>query len=1150
MGEFVHLHLHSEYSLLDGACRVSDIPLAAKREKHHAVAITDHGVMYGAVQFYRACKEQGILPIIGCEVYVAPRSRFDKNGRADASGYHLVLLVENETGYRNLIALVSAGFLDGFYAKPRVDTELLRSHHEGLIALSACLAGKIPQEILAGDLNGAEQTAREMEAIFGKDHFYLEVQDHALTDEKTVAVALRDLSARTGIGLVATNDVHYLRQEDAETQAILLCVQTGNVITDGRPIGFETDEFYYKSTEEMKALFSDYPGAIENTVKIAEMCRFDFRFGETHLPTFAPPPHKTHRECLGELAEAGFRARVSRGYIDFSCASEEYYRARMEEELSVIDRMGFCAYFLIVQDFVAFAKRSGIPVGPGRGSGAGSLVAYCIGITDIDPLRYDLLFERFLNPERVSLPDFDIDFCYDRRGEVIEYVKRKYGADHVAQIVTFGTMAARAAVRDVGRALGMPYGEVDRVARLIPHEPNVTIADALQKSELHTLYDSSPETKRLLDIAMMLEGMPRHASTHAAGIVITEQPTSYYVPLSTNGDTVVTQYDMDTDAALGLVKFDFLGLRYLTILADAERAVRETDSSFSLAKIPIDDAAAYRLMSEGRTNGIFQLESSGMRQLLSQMKPRTLEDVIAAIALYRPGPMDSIPRYIAARNGSSTVTYDVPALKKILSVTNGCIVYQEQVMQICRELAGYSFAHADVVRRAMAKKKADVMAAERAAFEAGAAARGVPAETAKKVFDDMVGFASYAFNKSHAAAYALIAYRTAYMKAHYMPAYMAALMTSVLSDTVKLGEYIGECQQAGIAVLAPDINESGVYFSAVGNNIRFGLLAVKNVGAPFAEKVLTERKNGTFSDFEDFVNRMAETGDLNRRQMESLIKCGAFDNCGTYRSRLLASYEQMISAASARVRGNLTGQMDLFSSSAALPQSGFSYPELPDFSGKEKILLEKESMGMSFSGHLLDDYREQAKMHHCISVAALLQSYSEESGESDQYRDGQSVSVLGAVGKCTSKKTRSGEEMAFFLLEERYATMEIVVFPKLLQRYHEAILSGNVVLAGGHLSFREGEKPKLILETLQCLHPDESEKPKERRLFLKVPDIADPICRSALTLAKGYPGDVTLVFYDSHTGRYLPVKEMMVSDVPDLLAGLSRLLGEKNVVLR
>ncbi len=1157
MRDMVHLHLHSEYSLLDGACRIAEIPKKAKREGHRAVALTDHGVMYGAVAFYRACIAEGIQPIIGCEVYVAPRSRTDREGKADMSGHHLVLLVRNEQGYRNLIEMVSRSFTEGFYSKPRIDMALLRTHSEGLIALSGCLAGRIPQSILAGDRQGAEAYALELQEIFGHENFYLEVQDHALPDEHLVAEGLCEIAAHTGIGLVATNDVHYLEKQDAEMQAVLLCIQTGNVISDGRPIGFETDEFYYKSTEEMERLFAAYPDALENTVRIAERCNFAFTFGETHLPAFPPPQGKTHAQCLRELTQAGLAARIRRGYIDLHHATQQAYEARLDYELSVIDQMGFNAYFLIVQDFVAFAKREGIPVGPGRGSGAGSLVAYCIGITDIDPLRYDLLFERFLNPERVSLPDFDIDFCYDRRNEVIAYVRRRYGEEHVAQITTFGTMAARAAVRDVGRALGMPYGEVDTVARQIPQGGNVTIREALQKKELRALYDGTAEVRRLLDTAMALEGMPRHASTHAAGIVITEAPVRQYVPLAVNGDTVVTQYDMDTDAALGLVKFDFLGLRYLTILSDAEKEIRLLDPSFSLTHLSLEDAPTYVLLSEGQTGGVFQLESGGMKQMLMQLRPENMEDIIAAIALYRPGPMDSIPRYIACRHGQTPVTYAVPALEKILGVTYGCIVYQEQVMQICRELAGYTYAHADVVRRAMAKKKGDAMQAERQHFVEGALAHGVPQEAANAIFDDMVSFASYAFNKSHATAYALLAYQTAYLKCHYPQAYFAALMTSVLGNVTKLGEYMAECQKKSIQVLPPDINESALHFSVSGGNIRFGLLALKNVGRPFIEQILQERRTAPFRSFEDFAARVSG-GDGNRRQVEVLIKSGAFDRLGAHRSQLLQAYEEILTSANARARGNLTGQMDLFSleEDAGAPPSSYTYPDVPEFSARELLMLEKESAGMYFSGHMMDDYTRHVAALHCEGIADICRSYSEETGESDRYTDKQAVRIAGIITRRVNKKTRTGESMSFVTLEDRYGEMEVVVFPRLLDRFGAALHTENAVCASGTLSFREGEAPKLLLSSLCPLQNNstyqeggaEADTGGKKRLYVRLPSLDAPECQQVLALAAAHPGKIPLVLYGIREKRYVAVTGRCVCLDAAFYTAIAELLGKDAVV--
>ena len=938
MGDFVHLHLHTEYSLLDGATRISAIADKALALGQSAVAITDHGVMYGVVEFYNSLKAKGVKPIIGCEVYVAPRGRFSKEGKSDNSGHHLVLLCKNAVGYRNLCYMVSESFINGFYSRPRIDMELLRSHSEGLIALSACLAGKVPRLILEGTMAEAERAARELKDIFGED-FYLEVQNHGIGDEARVAYGIKMLSERCDIPMVATNDVHYLEKSDADTQAILMCVQTGNVITDGRPIGFETDEYYFKSTEEMERLFSGFEGACENTVKIAEKCNFDFEFGKLHLPDFVPEGGLTHKEKLERDTEAGFLKLERVGRFDYSKNDKQIYLDRIKYELSVIDKMGFNAYFLIVADFIAFAKGRDIPVGPGRGSGAGSLVAFCIGITDVDPIANNLLFERFLNPERVSMPDFDVDFCYTRREEVIEYVKEKYGEDKVAQIVTFGTLAPRAAVRDVGRALGMPYAKVDTVAKLISQD-SASIEDALKNKELHEMYIADNEVRRLIDVSQGVEGMPRHASTHAAGVVITEKPTWEYVPLSYSGTGVVTQFDMNTDAALGLVKFDFLGLRYLTVIHDCVKEIKKRDPSFDISAIPLDDKDSFKLLAEARTDGVFQLESGGMKSVLTRLSPTCFEDIVACIALFRPGPMDSIDTFIARKHGKEKTVYKIPELKEILDVTYGCIVYQEQVMQICRRLAGYSYARADIVRRAMSKKKTDAMQAERASFIDGCIANGVSENDASDIFDEMVGFAKYAFNKSHATVYGVISYRTAYLKTHYPAEYFSALLSSVLDNTKKLKEYIDDAARYGVKVLPPDINESGADFTVSDGNIRFGLLAIRNVGTQLADRVVRNRRESEFKSFDEFVTRLAG-GELNKRTLESLIKCGVFDSLGTPRSALLASFENILESEQERHRSNLKGQFDLFSmadAGGAISGGAYRYPDVKEFSQKEQEL--------------------------------------------------------------------------------------------------------------------------------------------------------------------------------------------------------------------
>ncbi len=1150
MSDFVHLHLHSEYSLLDGACRISDIPAAAAAAGHTAVALTDHGVLYGAVAFYRACKDAGIKPIIGCEVYVAPRSRFSKEGRQDASGSHLVLLVQNAVGYANLITMVSKSFTEGFYSKPRIDEELLSAHHEGLIALSACMAGKIPRMILAGDMEGAAKAAKHYDALFGRGNFYLEMQDHGLADDKRINRALRTISEESGIPLVVTNDVHYLRRVDADAQAILLCIQTNRVITEGRPIGFETDEFYYKSTEEMERLFPSASEAIANTARIAARCNFDFEFGKLHLPTLPTSGGRSHGDELSALAYEGLEARVSRGEVVFTDEHpREKYLERLAYELSVIDKMGFNGYYLIVRDFVIYAKTHGIPVGPGRGSGAGSLVAYCVGITDVDSVAFDLLFERFLNPERISLPDFDVDFCYERRDRVIAYVRERYGEDHVAQIITFGTMAARAAVRDVGRALGMSYADVDRIAVRIPHH-GVSLSEAEKLPELASIMRDSEEVRRLISTARLLEGMPRHASTHAAGIVITEDEVSRYVPLSANGDTVVTQYDMDTVAALGLVKFDFLGLRYLTIIDDAEREIRRREPRFSASRLPLDDVKVYRMLSASQTLGVFQMESGGMRQVLRRLRPSSISDIIACIALYRPGPMDSINTFIARKHGEEKIEYPVPALAEVLDVTYGCIVYQEQVMQIFRLLAGYSFARADLVRRAMSKKKADVMAAERSEFLRGTAERGISTETASRLFDDMQSFAEYAFNKNHAAAYGLLTFRTAYLKCHYPREYMAALLTSVLDSTPKLAEYIGECAKLGIPVYKPDISESRIDFSVSGKGIRFGLLAVRGVGRQFLERVILEREKRPFSDFADFINRMSDR-ELNRRQLEALIKCGALDSLGDTRRTMLVASEALLSAAQQKARTSLAGQLDFFSDVAGAESPSVEYERLPEFEKKEILAYEREYIGICFSGHPLDEYACDAEATPHTDIGEIL-SAVDEGGEiiDPAFREKMKLTVVGVVTSRTEKNTRSGEKMAFVTVEDRYGEIELLVFPNQYRRYASYLAPDAAVAASGELSVREGEPPKLLLSSVRTLRLGTEAPRQEKKLYIRVDSLEGDKGVRARELIDRAAGQTPVVFYDLSTGKYSAYVDHGVRLDETLLLRLGNLLGEGSVIVK
>lgn len=1160
---FVHLHLHSEYSLLDGACRIADIPKRAAECGHTAVALTDHGNMFGAVAFYRACKKEGIKPIIGCEVYVAESGHLSRTG-GEGSAQHLILLCKNEKGYKNLIKLVSVGFTEGFYSRPRVDDALLAEHADGLIALSGCLSGRIPHFLLAGDFGGARAAALKYAEIFGKDNFYIELQDHGGSDQRQILPELIRLAKECGLPTVATNDCHYLYREDAATQAVMMCIATNRTISDGRARGFESDELYYKSTEEMEHLFAFCPEAVENTVKIAERCNFDFDFTKTFLPSFDCPNVEKASSYLEKLTREGFLKREKNGETDPSRASHDEYLDRISYELSVIDKMGYSDYFLIVQDYVNYAKKESIPVGPGRGSGAGSLVAYCLGITDVDPIRYDLLFERFLNPERVSMPDIDVDFCYNRRGEVIDYVSHRYGKERVSQIITFGTLAAKAAIRDVGRALGLPYANVDAVAKAVPQALDVTLDDAMKKPSFRELYESSEVTKALVDTAKKLEGMPRNISIHAAGVVITENAVSDYVPLAVSGDTVVTQFDMDTIAALGLLKFDFLALRYLTIADNAEKQIKASDPDFSLKKLPLDDKKTYAMISAGDTSGVFQLESAGMKSMLSEMKPNCIDDILAAIALYRPGPMESIPRFLECRRDPSKVVYPSPLLKPVLEPTFGCIVYQEQVMSILRILAGYTYGHADIVRRAMSKKKADVLEAERGSFVAGAIGNGMREKDADALFDSIAAFANYAFNKSHAAAYALISYRTAYLKAHYAKEYFAAMLTSVLGNQPKTAEYINECHKHGIEVLPPDINESGLTFGAAGKNIRFGLLALKNVGKQFAEAIIAERRGRPFSSFEDFVERMSGT-ELNKRQIEALIKSGAFDRLGVYRSRLLAGYEALIDQVSRRSRSNLDGQIDMFSSSVSETASPrFEYPQKPDFSLREKLMLEKECSGMYFSGYMTDGYSDCIASLGTVPIGDTLR----EDGESgEMFRDGQRIKLAGVIGKISRKTTQSGEPMAFFALEDRSGSIECIVFARQYKSFSGLIHTDSAVYVEGTLSYKDDLSPRLIVSSVGALvensrfgrseatvaakkeAPPTSVVSGARTVFIRVPDMESLEFRKCENLAAIFPGNVRVRYYDSSKSEYFATGSTLALSgyIARVLIGYA---GKDNVVIK
>lgn len=1163
MSEFVHLHLHSEYSLLDGACRIKEIPKRAKECGHDAVALTDHGVLFGAPAFLSECKAQGIKGIIGCEVYVAPRTRFERSGTAHQSS-HLVLLCKNETGYKNLLKMVSASYTEGFYSKPRVDIEILKRYSDGLIALSACLAGKIPKLLSLGDFDGAKQAALEYSEIFGKDNFYIELQDHGIEEERQILPELVRLAEECGLPLVATNDCHYLRRSDADTQAILMCIQMNRSITDGRPLGFETNEFYYKSTDEMRLLFSKYDGAIENTVRIAERCNFEMDPSGAILPKYPVPNGDDAQTYLRSLVFLGLKKRESTDMLDYSKHERDEYISRIEYELSVIGEMGYADYFLIVWDYVSFAKSKGIPVGPGRGSGTGSLVAYLLYITDVDPIAFDLLFERFLNPERVSMPDIDIDFCYNRRDEVIEYVKEKYGSDHVSQIATFGTLAAKAAVRDTGRAMGMSYSDVDAVATKIPRAMGITLDNALLDPDFKAVYDASPQNKKLIDTARALEGMPRNVSVHAAGIVITDKPISEYVPLAMSNGMVITQYDMDAVASLGLLKFDFLALRYLTIINDATLQIKESDPDFDIEKIPLDDTQTYDLISSGRTEGVFQLESAGMKQFLAQMKPRSLEDIIIAISLYRPGPMDSIPHYLECRADPSKISYPLPQLEDVLSSTSGIVVYQEQVMSIFRLVAGYTLGHADIVRRAMSKKKHSVLEAERVGFIDGAKERGIDTGKAEKLFDDMISFANYAFNKSHAAAYSVISYRTAYLKAHYPREYFAALLTSVLGNMPKIAEYIADCAKIGIGILPPDINKSEMNFHVSENNIRFGLLAIKNVGQNFIERLIAERKRRKFSSFDDFVDRMSDH-DINKRQIESLIKSGAMDRLGKRRSQLLSSYEAVVDAATSQRGSNIAGQLDFFSMAQGMADSlEFKYPELDELPLSVRLSQEREATGLYFSGHPLDSY---SKHIGDVVHEDLIKLMSE-----DNYDDRKAVTLTGLISNVTKKVTKNGERMAFFSLGDRYSEIECIAFPRPFSKFRIYIEEGSAVIVYGHIQSRDDDEVKLIVDTVEPLiknseyksdkeHNNGSNAPRSdstslgastgepHKLYLRVDSLDSDAFKYAKNLVEIFEGDTEVIFYDASLKKYMP-SGLRFDATKYTLAQLCEILGEKNVVLK
>jgi len=1168
---FTHLHLHTEYSLLDGANRIGPLLDRVKELGMDACAITDHGAMYGVVDFYTEAKKRGIHPVIGCEVYTCD----NMDDRSAATGMrntnHLILLCENMEGYRNLTKLVSEAWTRGYYYRPRVDMACLKKYCKGLIASSACLSGKLDKLLLDGRFEDACAHAREMESIFGKGNYFIELMDHGLEDEKRVLPGLVHVSEETGIPLIATNDCHYLRREDAEAQEVLMCIQTGKTLDDANRMRMESREMFVKSEEEMKQLFSAWPDALERTHEIAMRCQVEFEFGVTKLPRYPTENGETSEQMLRRLCEEGL-AELYNPITDEA-------RERMEYEIGVISKMGYVDYFLIVWDFINYARSQGIVVGPGRGSGAGSIVAYCLHITQLDPLKYSLLFERFLNPERVSMPDIDVDFCYERRQEVIDYVARKYGADHVSQIITFGTMSARAVVRDVGRVLGYPYAEVDAVSKSIPFELNMTLERALTLSpELKKNYAENDRVKKLIDMSRALEGMSRHASTHAAGVLITDKPVTEYVPLQRNDEVITTQFPMGTIERLGLLKMDFLGLRTLTVIRDALDLMRESGIDMKAEDIPLDDKAVYDMISEGETDGVFQLESGGMRAFLSNMKPQNFEDIIAAISLYRPGPMDSIPRYIEGKHNPETIQYLHPRLKPILDVTYGCMVYQEQVMQIVRDLAGYSYGRSDLVRRAMSKKKHDVMAKEREYFingmvedgvvtVDGCVRRGIPAPIASQLFDEMTAFASYAFNKSHAAAYGVVAVRTGWLKRHYPVQFFAALLNSVSGDSGKVAEYSQYCRKHGIPLLPPDINQSGRKFSvgytADGKaGIRFGLGAIKSCGEKAIDSIIDIRKrSGAFKDIFDFCKRLSF--DLvNKRVVESLILAGAFDCTGANRAQLMAVYEAALDGANRTRRSNIAGQMSLFGD-GMLEEVTPPLPNIPDFSLRTRLGHEKNVTGLYITGHPLSDYTT-ALSRLDMNTAQLAEIL--EGVDHGLSRDGMKVQMGGMLTEVRQKATKAGNLMGFATLEDLTGTIEALVFPKVLERVSTDLMPDTAVILSGRLSIREDDDVKLLLDTVEPLLTNaEAEEAAKNGVLSSASPAANTLPGSTLYLRLPsdsaisvvspvlgrHRGDKPVVLYIESTGVKLRApKELYVKPTKAMMDELIDMLGQKNVVLK
>ena len=1154
---FTHLHVHSEYSLLDGACRIEEVISRAKELGQTALAITDHGVMYGAVAFFKEAEKQGIKPIIGCEVYVAPRGRQNRVHGVDNEYTHLILLCKNEVGYHNLCYIVSDAYTEGFYVRPRTDWQTIETHSDGLICLSGCVAGEIPQKIISGDYKGAKERAVWLRELFGED-FYLEIQDHGIEEERQALAGILKIHEETGIPLVATNDAHYTNPEDWYYQDVLLCIQTGKTMNDADRMRMGTKELYLKSEAEMRHLFPQYPEAIDNTQKIVDRCNFSFEFGHYHLPKFPLPDGRTDAyEYLIELCDKGFAVRYT--------SDREDVRGQLKYEQEMIAKMGFVDYFLIVQDYINWAKEQGIPVGPGRGSAAGSVVSYCLGITDVDPIKYNLYFERFLNPERVSMPDIDVDFCVNRRGEVIDYVNRKYGHDHVAQIVTFGTMAAKGAVRDTGRALNISYAETAAVSKQIPQALNITIDEALQVSKpLRELYESDPTVKNLIDTAKRVEGMPRHASTHAAGVVITEQPVYKYVPLAKNDESIVCQFPMTTLEELGLLKMDFLGLRNLTILDDAIKMVRKDYPDFDIETIPEDDKATFNMLSHGKTMGVFQMESAGITGVCTGLKPKSIEDITAIIALYRPGPMDSIPRFLKCSAHPEEVTYKHELLKPILEVTYGCIVYQEQVIDIFRKLAGFSLGQADMIRRAMSKKKEKEIKKEREAFVhgdpsrniAGCVANGVPEKIANEIYDEILDFASYAFNKAHAVSYAIVTYRTAYMKCHYPQQYMAALLTSVLDNTTKVAEYIAECKDMGIRLLPPDVNKSDADFTVDGKDLRFGLVAIKNIGWGFINQLMENRKlEGPFRSFDDFCMRM--TGrELNKRAVESLIRAGAFDSLGYNRKQLMLVSSRVVDDAQAALRDNIAGQLDLFGSfgdddNAAPVMQRHEMPDVPEFSRAELMAMERETTGLYLSGHPMDEYREQVRRAGAVSIGAIISDFEQEDGPT-HFSDNQPVVIAGVVASSRTRTTKNNSLMSYINLEDDTGMIELLAFQRALDTGGGYIKDNAPLLIKGKISLRDEKEPQIMVDSIRPISDAQEmeyrqEKNRKKKLWLKLNSTDKEAIAHVELLLKMFPGDEQIILYFEDTKKRMAAP-CIVHEA--LIAELQELYGEERVAVK